>query len=60
MKVNEFKKIVKENPSDFQLCFNQIKGIAPYKSNIKSVFSKKYNSENCKVLKFYKKTCRLY
>lgn len=60
MKINELRKKVIENPNDFQLCFNNIIEITPASSNAKLVYSKVYNSENCKVLKFYKNSCRLY
>jgi hypothetical protein len=60
MEAKEFKKKVIENPQDFQLCFNKIKETNPRKTNVKSMFSEIYNSENCKVLQLYKKQCRLY
>jgi hypothetical protein len=60
MDAKGFKKIVKENPADFQLCFNKIKETNPRKINMKAMFSERYNSDNCKVLKMYKKMCRFY
>jgi hypothetical protein len=60
MKIKEFKKIIKQNQSDFQLCFNSLKELPSSKSNFKVLGSEFYKTQNKKVIPAFKNIFRLY